>query len=78
VRSLRIGPGWRVELARILEREAYLADPEAAARDVFLWASGMDDVKLPENDRWQFHLLAHAASRGSAPSTAALAMAEGG
>lgn len=61
VRSMRIGPGWRVELAQILEREAYLADPEAAARDVFLWASGLDDVKLPEHDRWQFQLLARAA-----------------
>ena len=77
VRSLRIGPGWRVELARILEREAYLGGPEAAARDVFLWASGMDDVKLPENDRWQFHLLAQAASPGSAPPAAAPALAAG-
>lgn len=66
VRSMRIGPGWRVELAQILEREAYLADPEAAARDVFLWASGLGDVKLPETDRWQFHLLAPEARDGTA------------
>lgn len=75
VRSMRIGPGWRVELAQVLEREAYLADPEAAARDVFLWASGLGDVKLPENDRWQFHLLAPAARPGSAPAAAAAALA---
>lgn len=78
VRSMRIGPGWRVELAQILEREAYLADPEAAARDVFLWASGVGDVKLPENDRWQFHLLAPSARPGSAPTAAALATAAEG
>lgn len=58
IRSMRIGPGWRVELAQILEREAYLADPDAAAREVFLWASGLGNVKLPESDRWQFQLLA--------------------
>lgn len=58
VRSMRIGPGWRAELALILEREAYLADTEAATRDVFLWACGLGDIKLPENDRWRFHLLA--------------------
>lgn len=75
VRSMRIGPGWRVELAQVLEREAYLADPDAAARDVFLWASGLGDVKLPENDRWQFHLLAPAARPGSAPAAAAAALA---
>lgn len=70
VRSMRIGPGWRVELAQVLEREAYLADPEAATRDVFLWASGLGDVKLPENDRWQFHLLAPEARHGSATAAA--------
>lgn len=67
VRSQRIGAGWRVELALTLEREAYLAHPEAAARDVFVWASGRDDVKLPENDRWQFHLLAPKRRHGAAP-----------
>jgi hypothetical protein len=70
VRSMRIGPGWRVELAQILEREAYLADPEAAARDVFLWASGLGDIKLPENDRWQFHLLAPEGRHGTATAAA--------
>jgi hypothetical protein len=79
VRSMRIGPGWRVELAQILEREAYLADPEAAARDVFLWASGVGDVKLPENDRWQFHLLAPKPRHGTAPAgDASLLMAAEG
>ncbi|MBU1395303.1 MAG: hypothetical protein KKE84_04070, partial [Gammaproteobacteria bacterium] len=65
IRSMRIGPGWRVELALLLAREAYLADPGAAARDVFLWASGQDEVKLPETDRWQFHLLAAPDRRGA-------------
>jgi len=67
IRSMRIGPGWRVELALILERETYLEEPEAAARDVFLWACGLDDVKLPESDRWQFHLLAPKWRHGAAP-----------
>lgn len=68
VRSMRIGPAWRVELVQILEREAYLADPEATARDVFLWASGVGDLKLPENDLWQFHLLAPKPQHGTAPA----------
>lgn len=79
IRSMRIGPGWRVELAQILEREAYLAGPEAAARDVFLWASGLDKLTLPANARWQFHLLATKPHRGVAPMDEAslLAAAEG-
>lgn len=67
IRTQRIGPAWRVELAQILEREAYLADPEAAAADVFLWAAGVGDVKLPENDRWRFRLLAPKPQHGAAP-----------
>jgi hypothetical protein len=67
---MRIGSGWRAELALILEREAYLAGPEAAARDVFVGASGLGDVKLPENDRWQFHLLAPGRRHGTAPADA--------
>lgn len=66
IRSMRIGRGWRVELGLLLAREAYLADPGVAARDVFLWAPGQDEVKLPETDRWQFHLLA-TPDRGGAP-----------
>lgn len=58
VRNVRIGPGWRAELAQVLAREAYLVEPDAAARDVFLWACGLSDVALPEDARWQFHLLA--------------------
>lgn len=58
VRSVRIGPAWRDELAQVLGRETYLADPQAAARDVFLWACGLRDVALPENDGWQYHLMA--------------------
>jgi hypothetical protein len=69
-RSMRIGPGWGAELARILEREAFLAGPEAAARDVFVWACGLGDVKLPEIDRWQFHLLAPEVSHGNATAVA--------
>ncbi len=75
LRSQRIGPGWRVELGLILAREAYLADPEAAARDVFVWAFGRDDVKLPDNDRWQFHLLVPKQSGGAVPADAARVLA---
>ena len=78
IRSMRIGPGWRVELGLLLAREAYLADPGAAARDVFLWASGQDEVKLPETDRWQFHLLAAPDRRGApADGQRALSAMEG-
>lgn len=58
VRSVRIGPGWRAELVQALARETYLVEPDAAARDVFLWACGLADVALPEDARWRFHLLA--------------------
>lgn len=75
VRSMRIGPGWRVELALLLAREAYLADPAAAASDVFLWASGLGEVKPPETDRWQFHLLAAPPQRPIAPADAARVLA---
>jgi hypothetical protein len=78
VRSMRIGPGWRVELAQILEREAYLADPDAAAREVFLWASGLGNVELPENDRWQFHLLARKRTGAAPADEAGLLMAAEG
>lgn len=79
VRSMRIGSAWRAELALILEREAYLTGPEAAARDVFVGASGLGDVKLPENDGWQFHLLAPGRRHGAAPADAGrfLVAAEG-
>jgi hypothetical protein len=78
VRSMRIGPGWRVELAQILEREAYLADPDAAAREVFLWASGLGNVELPESDRWQFHLLARKRTGVAPAGEAGLLMAAEG
>jgi hypothetical protein len=79
IRSMRIGPGWRTELSLILEREAYLSDPETAPRDVFLWASGLDDVTLPESERWQFHLLAQKRRGGSVTADAGrfLTAAEG-
>jgi hypothetical protein len=79
IRSMRIGPGWRVELAQILEREAYLAGPEAAARDVFLWACGLDKVALPASDRWQFKLLVTKPHQGVAlaDGESRLAAAEG-
>lgn len=75
VRSLRIGPGWRGELALLLAREAYLGDPAAAARDVFVWASGLGEIRLPETDRWQFHLLAAPPQGGIAPADAARVLA---
>jgi hypothetical protein len=75
VRSMRIGPGWREELALLLEREAYLADPGAAARDVFVWVSGLGEVKLPESGHWQFHLLAAPPQRGIAPADAVRVLA---
>lgn len=75
IRSLRIGPGWRVELALLLAREAYLADPGATARDVFVWASGLREIKLPETERWQFHLLAAPPQGGIAPADAARVLA---
>lgn len=75
VRSLRIGPGWRVELALLLAREAYLGDPAAAARDVFVWVGGLGEVSLPETGRWQFHLLAAPSQHGIAPADAAGALA---
>ena len=75
IRSQRIGSGWRVELGLILAREAYLADPEAAARDVFVWAFGRDEVRLPDNDRWQFHLLAPKRPGGAVPAEAARVLA---
>lgn len=58
IRSQRIDSGWRDELKLILEREAYLTDPAVAARDVFVWASGRGDIRLPEDERWQFLQLA--------------------
>lgn len=67
VRTLRVGPAWRVELARILEREAFLVEPDAVATEVFLWTAGVGDANLPENDRWRFHLLAAEAPVPAAP-----------
>jgi hypothetical protein len=68
IRNLRIGPGWREDLTLILEREAYLADPAAATREVFLWAPVLGDAMLPENERWQFHLLAARPRHGYTPA----------
>jgi hypothetical protein len=68
IRSQRIDSGWRKSLSLILEREMYLADPAVAARDVFVWASGMNDVSLPEDERWQFQLLSSRPRHGLAPA----------
>ena len=78
LRSMRIGPGWRAELPRILEREACLAGAGEAPRDVFLWASGLAAVKLPEGGPWQFHLLAKPQRRRDAPADAARPLAAEG
>jgi len=75
VRSLRIGSGWRVELALLLAREAYLGAPAAAARDVFVWVGGLGEVRLPEAGGWQFHLLAAPTQCGIAPADAARVLA---
>jgi hypothetical protein len=77
VRNVRIGAAWRVDLARILDREAYCVDPDAMASDVFLCASGLGEVKLPENDRWQFHLLPQAAASVIVPPAPTPVLAEG-
>lgn len=77
IRNLRIGPGWRIELPLILAREAYLAEPELAAADVFVWACGLGDAKLPENGRMQFHLLAPSERAMPAESGRLLLAAEG-
>jgi hypothetical protein len=77
VRTVRIGAAWRVELARILDREAYLVDPDAVASDVFLCAPGLGEVKLPENDRWQFHPLTQAAAPVMVPPAPTPGLAEG-
>lgn len=68
IRSQRIDSGWREALKLILERETYLTDPAVAARDVFVWASGRGDIRLPEDARWQFLLLAPPPSHGLAPT----------
>ncbi|MGA7178376.1 MAG: hypothetical protein WBX11_02150 [Thiobacillaceae bacterium] len=68
VRCLRIGNEWRTELGFLLEREAYLADGEAATDDVFLWATGMGELNLPDSGRWQIHVLASDRRFGPTPA----------
>jgi len=58
VRCIRIDDEWRTELPLILEREAYLADVDATTDEVFVWATGVGEVTLPDHNRWQFHVLA--------------------
>ena len=66
VRSLRVGAGWHEELALILEREGYLSDAAAQARDVFLWASGQTEASLPLGKPWTTHVLTP--QRGAGPA----------
>lgn len=66
VHSQRIDAGWREALKLILERQAYLTDPAISAREVFVWASGRSDIRLPEDERWQFLPLAPQAPHGIA------------
>lgn len=59
IRNLRIGDVWHEELPTLLEREAYLADAEAAMDDVFLWAPYLESTEIPAVERWKiWHLQA--------------------
>jgi hypothetical protein len=57
VRTMRIGSDWRDTLSLVLEREAYLAEPNAATKMVFLWAPELGKAALPESGQWQIHNL---------------------
>lgn len=57
VRTIRAGDGWREALPLLLEREEFLANADAAVKDVFLWAPDQRDETLPEGSRWQFRYL---------------------
>jgi hypothetical protein len=57
VRTMRIGSDWCGQLALVLERESYLAEPEIATQAVFLWAPELGAAVLPGDSRWQIHNL---------------------
>jgi hypothetical protein len=57
IRKLRIGDVWHEELPTLLEREAYLADAEAAMDEVFLWAPHLEGTEIPAAGRWKIRHL---------------------
>lgn len=62
VRTLRAGDDWYETLPRLLEREAYLTDEEAATDEVLLWApdfdaSGLDAASLLGTPGWRVSVL---------------------
>lgn len=57
VRTMRIGSDWRNALALLIDREAYLAAPNADTKMVFLWAPELAMEDMPESGRWQIHKL---------------------
>lgn len=57
VRTMRVGSDWRDTLVLALEREAYLAEADAATHSVFLWAPELGKADLPASGRWQIQNL---------------------
>lgn len=57
VRTLRAGDDWYETLPRLLEREAYLTDEDAATDEVLLWAPELDASSLPETPGWKVSVL---------------------
>ncbi len=57
VRTMRIGGDWRDTLSLVLEREAYLSEPGASTKSVFLWAPELKKSALPESGHWHIHNL---------------------
>lgn len=57
VRTLRAGDDWYETLPRLLEREAYLTDEDAATDEVLLWAPELDMSIQPETPGWKMNVL---------------------
>lgn len=57
VRTMRVGSDWRNTLALLIDREAYLAAPNADTKMVFLWAPELEMEDMPESGRWQIQKL---------------------
>ncbi len=64
MRKIRIGGAWREELARHLEREAYLADGDVVTHDVLLWAPQHEVRDMPVLARWNIQHLQPPAKSG--------------
>jgi hypothetical protein len=67
VRRLRADADWRDALPRLLEREAYLADGDAAADEILLWAPELEPAAWPRSARWKIHALQPALRPGLLP-----------